>query len=558
MIHPTVMKNDLSLVYRILDQTPIGVVILTPLRAVRYVNLYAARIFGADRRELMGASIDSALIDCPGEPAWLELWSSVIAGRERETMIAISRPAGDQVTCSLNAFFLPAHAGDEEAVVLIIKDQTSELRVADQLEKKNIEMAKMNTELIRSNVELKRLAEMKLNFLSIASHELKTPLTSIKGYSDIIIDAMRDRLDEGVYRMIESINRAADRLHKVIDNILDVTRIEQKKLRLKPETFDLREAARDCIEEVNQVAAKRQIAFTCLFADDVPEFCGDRQRMQQVFTNLFTNAIKFSPDGSTVDVSIAREDGEHIHIVVVDRGIGIDRVEHKHIFDPFYEVGDIRRHSTDQIKFLGSGTGLGLSIAKGIVERHNGRIWVESEGMKPSEFPGSQFHIVLPMNPAFGSDNFEREYSAEEAARGEILRVKTEADSDEKPGILLVDSDRETVEVARMVLENAFEVIAAPTGEFGLSLAFQYSPSVILIDALLPGLDPFRLCSLLRSQDETRDTPIIFLSSVTDREEIEKCFAAGGSDFLIKPFSGRELIQKIWQTLMKRKTEAYS
>ena len=417
----------------------------------------------------------------------------------------------------------------------------------------------MNAELIRSNVELKRLAEMKSNFLSIASHELKTPLTSIKGYSDIIIDAMRDRLDEGIYRMIESINRAADRLNKVIDNILDVTRIEQKKLRLKPETFDLREAALDCIEEVIQVAAKRRIGFTRLFADNVPKFHGDRQRMQQVFTNLFTNAIKFSPDGSTIDVSISPEVGEHIHIIVKDRGIGIDRIEHKHIFDPFYEVGDIRRHSTDQIKFLGSGTGLGLSIAKGIVERHNGRIWVESEGMNPQEFPGSQFHIVMPMNPALGSDNFEREeLSSADGDKCKIVRVQTEAKEEEKPLILLVDSDRETVEVARMVLENAFEVINAPTGEIGLSLAFQHKPSLILIGFLLPGLDAFRLCSLLRSQEETRKTPVIFLSSVTDRKEIEKCFSAGGDDFLIKPFSGRELILKIWQTLMKMKTEAFS
>ncbi len=555
----TFMEHDASLFSRIVDQTPIGIVILTPMRTIRYANLYAARIFGSDRRSLLGAPIDASMVDCRDGISWHELWSAVITGREGETRIAVSRPGGDQVSCSLIAFFLPAHEGDEEAVALVFIDQTSELRAADQLEKKNIEMAKMNAELIRSNVELRRLAEMKSNFLSIASHELKTPLTSIKGYSDIIIDAMRDRLDEGIYRMIESINRSADRLHKVIDNILDVTRIEQKKLRLKPEPFDLREAARDCIAEVNQLAAKRNIGFTCLFAADVPEFPGDRQRMQQVFTNLFTNAIKFSPDGSTVDVSIVREDNEHIHIIVRDRGIGIDRIEHKHIFDPFYEVGDVRRHSTDQIKFLGSGTGLGLSIAKGIVERHNGRIWVESEGMKPKEFPGSQFHIVLPMNPAIGSDDVEREEpSPDDGDKGAGLLTASRALNEEKPAILLIDSDRETVEVARMVLENAFEIIAAPTGEFGLSLAFQYKPSVIFLDSLLQGLDAFRLCSLLRSQEETRETPIIFLSSVTDREEIEKCFSAGGNDFLIKPFSGRELIQKIWQILMKRKTEAFS
>ena len=549
------MDQDVALLARIVDNTPLGIIILTPGRTIRYVNTCAARIFNGTALTLVGSSMDRLIVDREGEPTWHELWSSIVEGKSREAKIVLSQQDGGEVTCILNAFSLGDAAGQNEAVALVFRDTTGDLKIAEQIEKKNIELAKMNAELIRSNVELKRLSEMKSNFLSIASHELKTPLTSIKGYSDIIIDAMEDRIDKGVYRMIQSINRAADRLHNVIENILDVTRIEQKKLRLRPEQFGLAAAARDCIDELAQMAKKRNIDFTCVFAESLPLFYGDRPRMQQVFTNLFTNAIKFSPDGSGIDVAISCEDHEHFHIIVKDRGIGIDKAEHKHIFDPFYEVGDIKKHSSDQIKFLGGGTGLGLSIAKGIVERHGGKIWVESEGLRKDEYPGSEFHVVLPVKSSISWDDFEQETMVPDGGEAE-RPLLTASSIEKKTPILLVDGDREAVEAVRTGLGNVFEIIVAPTGEFGLSLAFQYMPSLVLLDAQLPGIDAFRVCSILRSQEETREMPIIFLSGVTTREEIEKYFAAGADDFLIKPFSGRELMEKIWQILMKKKSEA--
>jgi two-component system sensor histidine kinase ChiS len=547
------MDRDVALLARIIEHTPIGIVILKPDRSIHYVNMLATHIFNCSREMLLGAPIDQFIVDRPGTTPWREVWPSIIEGKTYEEKIGLLRRESDEITCTLTAFYLGGKEGQEDSVALIFRDITHELKIAEQLEKKNIEMAKMNTELIRSNVDLKRLSEMKSNFLSIASHELKTPLTSIKGYSDIIIDGMKDRIDSGVYRMIESINRAADRLHNVINNILDVTRIEQKKLRLKPDKFDIGAVAQDCIEDLSQFAAKRQIAFKCSFGDRLAQFYGDRLRMHQVFTNLFTNAIKYSPDGSAVEVAIATDENERFHITVKDHGIGIDKDEQGHIFDPFYEVADISKHSTDHAKFMGGGTGLGLSIAKGIIERHGGRIWVVSEGVRKDEFPGSEFHVVLPIHSEISWDDLEKEQPA--AAQTVNLAAPSAGLGEEKPSILLIDGDREVVEVARMVLENAFDIIAAPTGEVGLSLAFQYKPLMILLDSYLPGLDGFRICNILRSQEETRTTPIVFLSTATAREEIEKCFACGADDFIVKPFSGRELMEKIWQLLMKKKED---
>jgi signal transduction histidine kinase/CheY-like chemotaxis protein len=550
------MQKDPVLLANVLDRIPVTIFVTTLDGQIRYSNSFSDGMFHTTASAIVGGSIIDFMNEHNAQPSFADLFDFMRNGELDETTIILEPASGSKLVFRVDSFLINADESENNSFIAIVfRDVTSEMQIHDQIENKNIEMAKMNSELIRSNAELKKLSEMKSNFLSIASHELKTPLTSIKGYSDIIIDNMKEKIDSGVYRMIESINRAADRLHRVVNNILDVTRIEQKRLKLKPEFIDLGVVANDCIEDLAQFTLKRNITFSCKIKEGMSLFYGDKMRMQQVFTNLFSNAIKYSPDGSRVEVSIYPESSERIHIVVKDFGIGIDKSEQKNIFDPFYEVGNANRHSTDAAKFMGGGTGLGLSIVKGIVDRHGGRIWVESEGVRENAFPGSEFHIVLPQHSEISWDDdetksfiIERNESTDEA---DMVTV----DINEKPTILFIDNDREAVEIARMVLETAFEVLVAENGETGLTLAFQRHPSVILMDSYLPGLDGYRICRLLRSQDETRDVPIAFFSAGTQNDEIQKCFASGADDFIVKPFSGRELVDKIWRLLMKKKEE---
>jgi two-component system sensor histidine kinase ChiS len=551
------MEQDISLLARIIEKTPVGIVVVTTAGTIQYMNHFAEELFNVKRDTLLGKTIEPFIgVSRQSEATWDQVWQHLVHGDITETTLMLQPVDRDDTMCKITLFSIGTNEQYPDSLAMTFRDITQEILFNDQIEKKNIEMAKMNSELIRWNAELKRVSELKSNFLSIASHELKTPLTSIKGYSDIIIDNMRDKIDDSVYRMIESINRAADRLHKVVNSILDVTRIEQKRLRLKPEMLDLGALVKDCIDDLAQFSQKRGIVFKCAFSAVLPQFYGDKMRMLQVFTNLFSNAIKFSPDGSPVNVAISVEGENRFHITVHDRGVGIDKEEQKNIFDAFYEVGNANRHSTDYSKFMGGGTGLGLSIVKGIVERHGGRIWVESQGAQVGEFPGSTFHVVLPMHAEIGWDDDETKTLVVE--RGEDEPVDLEKITEminEKPVILFIDSDREAVEIARMVLENAFEVLVAETGEIGLALAFSRHPSVILMDSYLPGLDGYRICRLLRSQDETRNIPIAFFSAGTQNSEIQKCFASGADDFVVKPFSGRELVDKIWRLLMKKKEE---
>jgi len=553
------MQADGHLLAHVLEYTPIGILIMQQDTTVVFVNQYVLDLFDCTREDVIGTTIQDLAGMMRNNVDYETIVKRIAEGTLTDYELQLSLDGVPDMTCQLSAFNVMEVDPYPECLVLVVRDISKEQAVAELIKAKNIEMAKINTELARSNTELKKVSELKSNFLSIASHELNTPLTSIKGYSDIIIDNMKDKVEPNIYRMIESISRAADRLHKVVNNILDVTKIEQGRLRLRPEQVDLGAILRDCVEECSQMAEKRGITFLVNIAERLPQWNGDKTRMQQMFTNLFNNAIKYSPDGASIEVSIALEQGVRFHITVRDHGIGIDRSEHKNIFDSFYEVGSANRHTSDPSKFMGGGSGLGLSIVKGIVERHGGRVWVESEGVREGAFPGSEFHVILPIRSEISWDDDESHVAEKVENR---LQAADSMDFDNvddeelaKPVILFIDPDNESIEIASTAIENVFDILVAESGEQGLIVAFNQKPSLILMDSRLPGLDGYRICRILRSQEETKAIPIAFISAGAEDAEIQKCFASGADDFIVKPFSGRELVDKVCRLLMRKKDE---
>ncbi len=258
-------------------------------------------------------------------------------------------------------------------------------------------------ELAKANRELEKLDRTKSDFISIAAHELKTPLTLIQGYSNILLKEKGTLTSqEQVKAITTGIAKGTERLKAIIESMIDVSMIDGNVLKLAIEPVYIHSVVSLAAGELSAGARERKQTIDVEDFSHLPMMQGDPQRLYQVFINLIGNGIKYTPDGGKITISGQLYSGaesdcpDYIEIIVTDTGIGIDQEEQERIFQKFYRTGDVLLHSTGKIKFKGAGPGLGLSIAKGIVEAHGGRIWVESEGHDEEQCPGSSFHVLLP------------------------------------------------------------------------------------------------------------------------------------------------------------------
>jgi signal transduction histidine kinase len=263
-------------------------------------------------------------------------------------------------------------------------------------------------ELARLNRDLAKLNKKKSDFVAIAAHELKTPLTLIQGYAEMLAEGEVHRLQsEALERLASGIVNGTNRLRTIVEDIIDVSLIDTEVLSLNLELTSLFNVVELACGEWRESATKRGLEIAVDDFSHLPYIEADALRLHQVFDNIIGNAVKYTPDGGRVEI-LARtlepqaDQPTFVEVVVSDTGIGIDLEEQERIFDKFYRVESPDFHSSSKTKFLGAGPGLGLTIAKGIVEAHGGRIWVESPGFDLEKCPGSHFHILLPARSAWG------------------------------------------------------------------------------------------------------------------------------------------------------------
>ena len=258
------------------------------------------------------------------------------------------------------------------------------------------------TELARANRELARLEQAKSDFISIAAHELKTPLTIVQGYADMLLEQELARVSEKAQTILKGIAVGAERMNDIVNDLLDVSAIEMSSLVLNPEPVVVGELFQVLLERASHVARSRQQTFNVDIKTDLPIIQTDPKRLYQVLDQLVNNAIKFTPDGGEITVTAyheteAKTGADFIKVEVADTGIGIAPEDKEYVFDKFFRVGKTNLHSSGKVKFKGAGPGLGLSIVKGVVESLNGQIWIESQGYDEVNFPGSTFHLRLPV-----------------------------------------------------------------------------------------------------------------------------------------------------------------
>ncbi len=262
-------------------------------------------------------------------------------------------------------------------VVLLMEDITELTRLEEELRDSYVRLE-------NAYAELKEEDEAKSDFISTASHELRTPLTVINSYLEMFEDGMLGELDDNQGEKFAVIRSQTDHMIRLVEDMLDTLRLESRKFKIQKQSLKLDEIAKRAVDEVSRLADLKEHTISLRINRELPRIKGDRQRIKQVFGNLLTNAIKYTPNKGKINVELKDENG-HLLVSISDNGIGIAEEEHDKIFEKFYTVGgkSLTRESERM--------GLGLTIAKGIVEAHGGKIWVESKLDK-----GSTFYFTLP------------------------------------------------------------------------------------------------------------------------------------------------------------------
>ncbi len=297
---------------------------------------------------------------------------------------------------------------DELSLLQTMADQAvialQNARLYREMEERNEKIKQLNIDLMHQNERLEVMDRVKSDFITIASHELRTPLTQVKGYIDILAAMNAEGIlsQEQTREIVGHINRASLQLERLISAMLDASQLEVDGMQLNFMETSLETLVRLAIDPLRTALAERHLTLKTEGLADIPPLHADFKRMVQSLTNIIGNAIKYTPDYGTITISARMVparlgDLEYVELVVADTGIGIDPKYHELIFEKFFRVGNPQLHSTGSTKFKGAGPGLGLPIARGVIEAHNGRIWVESPGEDEKRLPGSEFHILLPL-----------------------------------------------------------------------------------------------------------------------------------------------------------------
>lgn len=267
---------------------------------------------------------------------------------------------------------------------------------AGQLEKeREINYLQQRMDMMRG--ELERLDKSKSDFISVAAHELKTPLTLIEGYTAMLRELLESEASTPQLQLlIEGMDQGADRLRRIIDDMIDVSLIDNNLLTLNFQPIWLNRMFTILEEEFGATIRQRQQQLAIQpFPGSNEMIFADPERLYQALRNLMNNAIKFTPDGGSITLDGRKLPG-FIEITFTDTGIGIAQEDQIRIFDKFHRIGDAALHSSGTVKFKGGGPGLGLPITKGIIEAHGGALWVESQGYDEVKYPGSVFHVLIP------------------------------------------------------------------------------------------------------------------------------------------------------------------
>jgi PAS domain S-box-containing protein len=491
-------QEEASKIRAILEGIADGVMVADARGSVILLNAASEEILEMSREEIVGRPIHelSGLYGAESD-TWLALikeWARALPAEGEPASFESQFETEEKV---VSVHMAPVLMGDEFlGTVSVFRDITREVAVD----------------------------RMKSELISIVSHQLRTPMTSIKGYTDLLYLETVGEINEAQRRFLSIIKSNADRLALLANDLLDISRIETGRIRLNLEFIHISAIIDEIAASLRGQIEEKGLSLKLDIPEGLPPICGDRDRVAQILTNLIDNARHYTPAGGQITVS-AQVKGNFLQVGVADTGIGIAPEDREKIFNRFYRAD----HPLVQEV---AGTGLGLPIAKSFVQIHGGEIWVESEPGR-----GSTFSFTLPL-----------------AERGKQLKEFPTPSRSPLPSapykrILVVEDEPDIAELIRYHLEgDGYQVTIARRGEEALAKACQEKPDLITLDIRLPDIDGFEVLQRLKSDEETADIPVVILSILPNSGD---GFRLGAVDYVTKPIDERRLLSAVGAILHK-------
>ena len=401
-------------------------------------------------------------------------------------------------------------------------------------------------QLTETNQQLARATRLKDEFLANMSHELRTPLNSILGMNEALQEEVFGGINERQLKALQTIESSSRHLLALINDILDVAKIESGQVTLELTATDLDSLCQSSLAFIKQQALAKRIKLIPRIPKHLPEIMLDERRIRQVLINLLNNAVKFTLEGGTITLEVSQVQREssttnptplnYLKIAVIDTGIGISAENIQKLFQPFIQIDSALNRQYN-------GTGLGLALVKRLVEIHGGTVELTSElGV------GSCFAINLPINVGFPA--IEEQTEQDLSGQSQIGQSQTEGLI--SPLILLAEDNEANIVTFSSYLEaKGYRILLANDGQQAIDLAKAEHPDLILMDIQMPVMDGLEAIKQIRLDPNLADIPIIALTALVMEGDHERCLAVGANEYLSKPIKLKQLATIIQQILVR-------
>ncbi len=455
--------------------------------------------------------------------------------KEYDTQFRVVRPDGSIRYIQANALVQRNFQGDPQRMIGINYDITTYKQAEAQLQ--------------QSNEELIRATRLKDEFLANMSHELRTPLNAILGMTEGLQEEVFGNINKQQLKALQTIERSSNHLLSLINDILDVAKIESGQIKLDLTTTAIAPLCRSSLTFIKQQAQKKRIQLQTELPANLPDLLIDERRIRQVLINLLNNAVKFTPESGQITLTVSLQQQisnsnpdsslppSYLRIAILDTGIGIAPEHLNKLFQPFIQIDSALNRQYQ-------GTGLGLALVKRIVELHGGQVGVTS-----TVGVGSCFSLDLPcteIRSSFAEPKFQPQAKISPAGNG----PDNGSEPLKSPLILLAEDNEANINTISSYLRaKRYRLIFAKNGHQAVSLAQSEAPDLILMDIQMPEMDGLEAMQHIRLDPQSEDVPIIALTALAMKGDRERCIQAGATDYLSKPVKLKQLAATIQQHL---------